>query len=116
MEIETIISSFSVCKVVDFSKTDFDQKFTFIGHTDEEKSLVCPTEFVPCNTIEREDGWRGFRIKGVLDFSLLGILSKIATILAEHGISIFAVSTYNTDYIFVKENVYETALSLVREI
>ena len=53
--------------------------------------------------VEREDGWRAFRIQGVLDFSLIGILSKITSILAEHSIGVFAISTYNTDYIFVKE-------------
>ncbi|MBQ7426842.1 MAG: ACT domain-containing protein, partial [Prevotella sp.] len=45
---------------------------------------------VPGNTIERNDGWRAFRIEGVLDFSLIGILSKISTCLAENGIGIFA--------------------------
>ena len=70
----------------------------FIGKTDEEKSLVCITSEVPENTIQRDDGWKAFCIHGVWDFSLIGILAKIATILADNGISIFAVSTYNTDY------------------
>ena len=77
--------------------------FYFIGKTDEEVSLVCKTEDAPLNTIERDDGWREFRIQGVLNFSLIGILSKLSGILAEHQIGIFAVSTYNTDYILVKE-------------
>ncbi len=58
--------------------------------------------FNPSLTIERDDGWRGFRIQGTLDFSLIGILSKLSGILAEHKIGIFAISTYNTDYILVK--------------
>lgn len=58
---------------------------------------------------------RGFKIQGVLDFSLLGILSKISTILAENKIGIFAVSTYNTDYIFTKESNYEKALKALQE-
>ena len=67
-------------------------------------------------TIERDDGWRGFRIQGVLDFSLIGILSKLSGILAEHKIGIFAVSTYNTDYILVKEANFNRALeALVSE-
>lgn len=65
---------------------------------DEEKSLVCITSEVPENTVQRDDGWKAFCIQGVWDFSLIGILAKIATILADNGISIFAVSTYNTDY------------------
>jgi hypothetical protein len=74
---------------------------------------VCKTEDTPDNTAERDDGWRGFRIQGVLDFSLIGILSKLSSILAEHKIGIFAVSTYNTDYILVKEENYERALSVL---
>ena len=70
-------------------------------------------EDTPQNTIERDDRWRGFRIQGVLDFSLIGILSKLSGILAEHKIGIFAVSTYNTDYILVKEKNLKRALSVL---
>ena len=88
-----------------------DIDFCFTGKTDEEISLVCKTEDVPENTLERDDGWKGFRITGVLDFSLIGILSKISSILAENKIGIFAVSTYNTDYIFVKEENFDKAIN-----
>ena len=81
--------------------------------TDEEKSLVCLTEDVPDNTIEREDGWKAFRIEGILDFSLIGILSQISALLAENEIGIFAISTYNTDYILVKEKNYLKAKELL---
>jgi hypothetical protein len=60
--------------------------------------------------MEREDGFLAFRIEGILDFSLIGTLSKISTVLADHGIGIFAVSTFNTDYILVKKENYEKAL------
>ena len=93
---------FSVCQVADWSETKLDAEFCFIGKTAEEHSLVCLTEDVPPNTVNREDGWCGFYIDGVLDFSLIGILSRIASVLAEANIGIFAVSTYNTDYIFLK--------------
>ena len=87
--------------------------FYFVGKTDEEVSLVCRTEDTPAMTVERDDGWRGFRIQGVLDFSLIGILSKLSGILAEHEIGIFAISTYNTDYILVKEKNFARALSVL---
>ena len=87
--------------------------FYFIGKTDEELSLVCRTEDTPARTTARDDGWRGFRIQGVLDFSLIGILSKLSGILADHKIGIFALSTYNTDYILVKEENYERALTVL---
>ncbi|MCR1918927.1 ACT domain-containing protein [Frisingicoccus caecimuris] len=110
MELKKIEKEFSVCKVNDISVIDFTDEFCFIGKTDEELSLVCSTERVPVNTVERDDGWKAFRIQGVLDFSLIGILSRISAILAENKIGIFAVSTYNTDYILVKKENYQRAL------
>ena len=111
MELKKLPYRLSVCKISDIAAIDLQKEFYFIGRTDEELSLVCRTEDVPVHTIECDDGWRGFRIQGVLDFSLIGILSKLSAILAEHKIGIFAVSTYNTDYILVKEENYDRALS-----
>ena len=113
MELNVIDKDFSVCKVSDFSEIDTGQPYIFTGSTDEERSLVCPTELVPGNTIERNDGWRAFRIEGVLDFSLIGILSKISTCLAENGIGIFAISTFNTDYVLTKENDFSKAIEVL---
>ena len=111
MELKKLPYRLSVCKISNVAAIDLQKEFYFIGRTDEELSLVCRTEDVPAHTIECDDGWRGFRIQGVLDFSLIGILSKLSAILAEHKIGIFAVSTYNTDYILVKEENYDRALS-----
>ena len=115
MKIKRIACDFSVCKVLDFSQVDWKAEYCFIGKTDEENSLVCPIDCVPQNTTERDDGWKVFRIQGVLDFSLFGIMSKIATLLAENEIGIFAVSTYNTDYILTKQENYEKALQVLGE-
>ena len=95
MKLKTLDQELSVCKVVSLSDIDLNGKFFF--------SLVCLTSDVPDNTTDRVDGWRTFRIEGVLDFSLIGILSEISKILAENKIGIFVVSTYNTDYILVKK-------------
>ena len=113
MELKRIDYQLTVCKVSEISDINLKSDFYFIGKTDEELSLVCKTEDTPQNTIERDDGWRAFRIQGVLDFSLIGILSKLSSILAENQIGIFAVSTYNTDYILVKEENLERALSVL---
>ena len=109
MEIKKIKHDFSICKVKDYSLVDFGGEFVFAGKTDEENSLVCLTGEVPENATDREDGWRAFRIQGVLDFSLIGILSAISGILAENKIGIFAISTFNTDYILVKSENYQKA-------
>jgi len=78
--------------------------FSFWSRTDKELSLVCPTENLPKDVEVHEDEWIGFRVVGQMDFSLVGILAKISRCLAEKGISIFAVSTYDTDYIFIKKD------------
>ncbi len=104
----------TVCKLPSAAGIDLAADFFFIGKTDEEISLVCKTECTPGNTTAREDGWRGFRIEGVLDFSLTGILSGLSGILAENGIGIFAVSTYNTDYILVKAEQFDRALEALK--
>ena len=113
--IERLEGQFSVCTVTDYSKVNLEQPYVFIGVTDVENSLVCRTECVPDNTVERNDGWRGFRIQGSLDFSLIGILAGIAKVLADHSISIFAVSTFDTDYIFVREERYKEALEALKD-
>ena len=113
MELKKIGHKLTVCKVTDITNIDLTADFYFIGKTDEELSLVCKTEDTPIEALERDDGWRGFRIQGVLDFSLIGILSRLSGILAEHKIGIFAVSTYNTDYILVKEENFERALEVL---
>lgn len=115
MELEKLEHRLTVCKVKTVADLDMSREFYLIGKTDEELSLVCKTEDVPQNISERDDGWRGFRIRGVLDFSLIGILSGLSAILADHKIGIFAVSTYNTDYILVKEENFETALTVLSD-
>lgn len=112
--LETLRPRFSVCKVKDYSGVDLTKPFCFTGTTDEENSLVCPESLVPENTIERDDGWKGFRIIGQLDFSLIGILARISKILAETGIGIFAISTYNTDYILTKEENFKKAMKVLK--
>ena len=113
--LEPLNIPFSVCKVIDYTGINIDQPFVFTGRTDEEKSLVCPTEQAPENTLVRDDGWRAFRICGELDFSLIGILAGISKILAENAIGIYAISTYNTDYILTKEENFEKAIKVLAD-
>ena len=115
MQIKRISNDFSVCKVTDYSLVDLTAEYCFTGKTDEENSLVCVTDNVPQNTTQREDGWKAFRIQGILDFSPIGILSEICRILAENKISVFVISTYNTDYILTKEQNYQKALAILEK-
>lgn len=116
MEIKKIDHNFSVCQVEDYSLVNLNSEYSFIGKTDEEKSLVCITDEVPANVIQQDDGWKAFRIQGVLNFSLIGILAKIAAALADNGISIFAVSTYKTDYVLMKKENYQKALDVLKAL
>lgn len=112
--LQQIPGDFSVCKVTDYSGIDLDQPFCFTGRTDDEKSLVCPVQLVPVNTICREDGWKALRFVGELDFSLIGVLSSAIKPLSSYGISVFAISTFNTDYILVKEAHFDKALTALK--
>jgi hypothetical protein len=114
MELKIIDKDFTVSKVASLEEIQLNE-FCFAAITDEEISLVCPTEMAPSAFLEREDGWKGFRIQGVLDFSLIGILAPIASILAQNKIGIFAVSTYNTDYILIKKENFALAVKVLKE-
>ncbi len=115
MELKKIDRDFTICKLSDKDDVDLTRDFTFVSKTDKEISLVCETCYVPANTLERNDGWKGFRIESDLDFSLIGILSKISTFLAKNNIGIFAISTFNTDYILVKDKDFERAEKVLKE-
>lgn len=114
MEIKALEQDFTVCQVADYAQVNWAAEFCFTGKTNEEFSLVCATADVPANVIRRDDGWKAFRIQGVLDFSLVGILFRIAALLAENSIPIFAISTYNTDYVLTKAEHCEKALDALK--
>ncbi len=113
--LKTLPFALSVCKLASTADMDMSNDFYFLGKTDAELSLVCKTSETPKNVICREDGWRGFFIEGELDFSLVGVLAGITGILADNDVAVFAVSTYNTDYILVKEERFADALRLLSE-
>ncbi len=115
LELEVLDCELTVCKVPSLERVRMDLQPLFIGKTDEEISVVCPTVDVPEVTSERDDGWRALRIVGKLDFSLKGILSGISEVLAENDIGIFAVSTFNTDYILVKASDLEDAINALKD-
>ena len=102
MRIVFLKGDFSVCQLRDLSRLNLAADLFFLGKTRDELSLVCLTDDVPPNTLKTDHGWRMFRVEGQLDFSLVGILSNLARVLAERNISIFAVSTFDTDYVLIK--------------
>ena len=113
MKLTLLEPSFSVIQVKNIDPSMLKIVPLFFAQTSEELSLELPTTNVPSETINREDGWKAMKIIGVLDFSLIGIIAKISSLLAEESISIFAVSTFNTDYILIKEHQVEQARTVL---
>lgn len=91
----------------------FSAKVYFISKTYDELSIVVP-ENVHLDSLESESNWRALEVLGPLGFSLTGILSNIAGVLAEKEISIFAISTFDTDYILVKQENLKKAVNSLR--
>ena len=115
MELEKLPYELTICKISDVKDIDLSEEFFFLGRTDQEISLVCRSENVPGSTLKQDDGWCGFRICGELEFSLTGVLARLSGILAEEKIAIFAVSTYNTDYILIKKENIERAMAVLHD-
>ena len=110
MELQRLHPDFTVCKVDNLAQIDFTSEFVFLSKTDDEISLVCQSAHVPPNTTALEAGWKALKISGTLEFGMVGVIAKIATVLAKAGISIFVISTYNTDYILVKSEHLERSI------
>ena len=115
MELQKIECDFSVCKIDNIKQVDFTREFIFLLKTPEEISIVCESAYVPPDTIANENGWKALKVSGVLDFGMIGVIAKIANILAEVKISIFVVSTFNTDYILLKAENFDRGIeALIR--
>jgi hypothetical protein len=90
-------------------------RFFSITRSDDELSVVCETALVPPGRAHHQPSWRALKINTMLDFSMVGVLAGISGILAKAGVSIFVVSTFNTDYILVKEDLLSTASAVLRK-
>lgn len=88
-------------------------EFFSVTKTSDELSLVCEENLIPEN-IQHENGWAALKVLGPLDFSLTGILASLVSPLAESKISIFAVSTFDTDYILVRRDVLDEAIAVLQ--
>lgn len=109
---------YSICRLNKEDKIpDWVNKSEFysITQTDNELSIVCHQENVPVS-VKSERNWKIIAIDEELDFSLIGIISKISTLLAENNISIFVVSTFDTDYILVKQENFDKTVKLLETI
>ena len=89
--------------------------FWSVTRSEEEVSIVCESQYVP-DGIRADPGWKAFRVKGFLEFSLTGVLSSLLQPLADAEISVFAISTFNTDYLLIKDERVEDAQQVLSTV
>jgi uncharacterized protein len=106
----------SVCKLLVTGLPDWSKHSRFLSYnvTGEEISLVCESECVP-DDVTAETEFKCIRVEGILDFSLIGIIAKITNILAQKKISVFVISTFDTDYILVRGTVLLQATNALKD-
>lgn len=115
LTIKLLKEKYGVCRLnkdEDILSWALQGEFYSITKTEDELSVVCLQDNIIEN-IKCEKDWRVLKIEGPLDFSLVGILSKISTLMANNSISIFAISTYDTDYILIKEKDINRAVKVL---
>jgi hypothetical protein len=113
---EVLERTFAVCKLVQDAAIPAwagAGEFMSITRTADELSMMCCQDDVPPG-IACERGWRCLRVAGTMPFSLVGVLASLTVPLAEAGISVFAISTFDTDYLLVKEINLIAALKVLR--
>lgn len=105
MILQEIKQEFSICKLEDnIDITMFGNKYSFISITDNERSLICPTQFAPSNVIAIEDDWNCFRIAEDAAFEKYGMIALLTSIIAGEKAGVLVVATFDTDYLFVKKD------------
>lgn len=105
----------SVVKLASLPATMPPGQFLSLTVSPSEYSLVCETRFAPADALSAAHGWRCMEIAGPLDFSMVGILSKLSVLLADAGISIVAISSYDTDYILVRAEAWDAAVTVLAD-
>jgi hypothetical protein len=109
---------FSVCRLPGNSPVPawaFEGGFWSVTRSEQEVSIVCESHRVPVG-IKSEPGWKAFRVRGILEFSLTGVLSSLLEPLADAEISVFALSTFNTDYLLIKDEKVEDAREVLAPV
>ncbi|MFA9379769.1 MAG: ACT domain-containing protein [Acetanaerobacterium sp.] len=111
MKLNILPQTFVMCKLKDLSAVNIDDPFLVFAKTDKELSLICLADRAPKNCLKIESGFRAFRVCGAMDFALVGILAELSAVLAREKISIVAFSTFDTDYILVREALLERTVA-----
>jgi len=116
LRLSLLIGRMSVCRLdptAEIPDWAITGDFFSITRTTDELSVVCP-EGAVSDDVRCERGWRLLKLEGTFEFSEVGVLASVTVPLAEAGVGIFAVSTYDTDYVLVKEEQLESAVAALR--
>ena len=110
--LETLVDTFAICRLAADAPIPSwaGGDVVSITRTAEELSIVCSQERVP-EQVTREAGWRCLRVVGPLDFSLVGLIAALSGTLAAADISLFVISTFDTDYLLVRQTDLRAALA-----
>jgi len=111
MKVKKIEGMYSIYQVKDIKEVNFTSSYVFVSKTKEEVSVVSLSSHMPKTSCKYDDNYVLFMIDELLDFSLVGVLDKISSLLANIEVSIFVVSTYNTDYFLVKNDRYKEVIN-----
>jgi len=117
-DLECLAPDFSVCQLpADANIPDWANKGEFwaITRSSDELSIVCESQFVP-KDVRAEQQWRALKVLGPLDFAMVGVLAALSATLAEAGVSIFAISTFDTDFLLVKLDRLDDAISALSKV
>ncbi len=115
--------TFAICRLsMDEAVPDWAMlgEFVSITHTPDELSIVCAAKNVPAEEhvppdVKADRDWRALKVEGPLDLALTGVLASLANPLAEARINLFAISTFDTDYLLVKEYNLTRACEVLRQ-
>ena len=118
MKLTELPDSLAVCRLLPSQDIPVwvwqDKTLLSVTYTADELSIVCMSDAVP-DDVQCERNWRALKVQGPLDFSLTGILAALAAPLADAGIAIFAISTFDTDYILVKEQMLGQTIAVLQQ-
>lgn len=98
--------------LLEIPKELISSEFYSVTKTEDEVSVITNCT-VDINSTRSDKNWKGFKVEGILDFSLIGIINDITKPLKDNGISVFVISTYNTDYLFVKSELFDKTVEIL---
>lgn len=102
MDLKLIEHDFIICEIQNLDEVNIHDEFCFLSKTDNEYSLICTTRFQPNKVLNIQSGFKCLRIENKLEINTTGIIAKLSSLLALYDISLIAISTFNTVYLFVK--------------